>query len=96
MVLNSVSLVIFFSRGTVKSLFSFWLIVQCCVWSECEVNCNNLISVSASDSDSDSDSVTMARYVILSTVATIPRLQQQSAEAEHQSQDQVKGATRKP
>ena len=74
------------------------------MWSECEDNCNNLISVSASasasasdsDGDSDSDSVTMASDVILSTVATIPRLQQQSAEAEHQSQDQVKGATRKP
>jgi len=38
----------------------------------------------------------MGSALILSTVAAIPRLQQQSAEAEHQSQDQVKGATRKP
>jgi len=38
----------------------------------------------------------MGSAVIFSTVATIPRLQQQSAEAEHQSQDQMKGATRKP
>jgi hypothetical protein len=79
----------------------FDLIVQCLI--TCDVNTEVIattsLSVSASHSDSDSvsdgdsdsgsDSATIASAVIVSTVATIQGLQQQSSGVELRTQDQV-------
>jgi hypothetical protein len=55
------------------------------VWSECESDCKQLISVVANDSKN----ATVTSVVILSTIVTILLLQKLSSEAELGAQDQV-------